>query len=71
MRMMLRMMLHVQVNEYPTERSFKAIGSGGDDFVASMISAVENAVGTVKPSRVQHRPSAKGGAAPPIYYIYI
>lgn len=45
---------------YPTERTFTAIGSGGDDFVASMVGAVESAVGAVKPSRVQQRPSAKG-----------
>lgn len=34
---------------------------GGDDFVQSMVGAVEAAVGgEVQPSRVQQRPSAKG-----------
>jgi putative lipoic acid-binding regulatory protein len=53
--------LDEKVNQYPTERSFKAIGMGGEDFVQSMVGAVESAVGsTVQPSRVQQRPSAKG-----------
>ena len=51
----------MQVNQYPTERSFKAIGMGGQDFVDSMVGAVEAAVGSqVQRGRVQQRPSAKG-----------
>jgi putative lipoic acid-binding regulatory protein len=52
--------LDEKFNEYPTERTFKAIGSGGEDFVSSMISVVESAVGTVTPGRVAQRPSSKG-----------
>eukprot|EP00887_Chlorella_sp_A99_P007515 scaffold2.g7515.t1 len=38
--------LDEQVNEYPGTRTFKAIGDGGDSFVASMVSAVESVTGT-------------------------
>lgn len=31
-----------QVNSYPTVRGFTAIGTGGDDFVQSMVVAVES-----------------------------
>jgi hypothetical protein len=31
-----------QVNSYPTDRGFTAIGIGGDDFVQSMVVAVES-----------------------------
>jgi hypothetical protein len=31
-----------QVNSYPTDRGFTAIGTGGDDFVQSMVVAVES-----------------------------
>jgi putative lipoic acid-binding regulatory protein len=31
-----------QVNSYPTDRGFTAIGTGGDDFVHSMVVAVES-----------------------------
>lgn len=31
-----------QVNSYPTEREFTAIGLGGDDFVKAMVVAVES-----------------------------
>lgn len=57
----------MQFNSYPTERTFKAIGSGGEDFVSSMISVVESAVGTVKPGRVQQRPSSKGESGCKLY----
>lgn len=33
-------MLIVQVNTYPMFRGFTAIGTGGDDFVQSMVAAV-------------------------------
>lgn len=32
----------LQVNSYPTVRGFTAIGTGGDDFVHSMVVAVES-----------------------------
>lgn len=32
------------MNSYPTERGFTAIGTGGDDFVHSMIVAVESVI---------------------------
>ena len=34
----------MQVNSYPTVRGFTAIGSGGDDFVQSMVVAVESVI---------------------------
>ncbi|TMX00603.1 hypothetical protein EJD97_000484 [Solanum chilense] len=36
--------LDKKVNSYPTERGFTAIGTGGDDFVHSMIVAVESVI---------------------------
>lgn len=36
--------LTYQVNSYPTVRGFTAIGTGGDDFVQSMIVAVESVI---------------------------
>ena len=32
----------LQVNTYPTVRGFTAIGTGGDDFVQSMVVSVES-----------------------------
>jgi hypothetical protein len=34
----------MQVNSYPTVRGFTAIGTGGDDFVQSMVVAVESVI---------------------------
>jgi hypothetical protein len=34
----------MQVNSYPTVRGFTAIGTGGDDFVRSMVAAVESVI---------------------------
>ena len=34
----------LQVNTYPTVRGFTAIGTGGDDFVQSMVVAVESVI---------------------------
>jgi hypothetical protein len=34
----------LQVNIYPTVRVFTAIGTGGDDFVQSMVVAVESVI---------------------------
>ena len=36
--------LTCQVNSYPTVRGFTAIGTGGDDFVHSMVVAVESVI---------------------------
>jgi len=52
--------LDEKVNTYPMERGFKAIGSGGEDFVQSVVGAVEGIVGNVPPENVTHRPSSKG-----------
>lgn len=51
--------LDAKVNEYPTGRVFKAIGSGGDDFVRSMASAIKS-VTHVDDIPSSARPSAKG-----------
>lgn len=52
--------LDSQVNEYPGQRSFKAIGAGGDDFVIAMTACVESVVGKVHEECVSSRWSAKG-----------
>ena len=49
-----------QVNEYPGQRVFKAIGMGGDDFVVSMTSCVEDVVGNVHEECISTRLSAGG-----------
>ncbi|GAB2214369.1 hypothetical protein Droror1_Dr00018712 [Drosera rotundifolia] len=38
------LVLDQKVNSYPTVRGFTAIGSGGDDFVQSMVVAVESVI---------------------------
>jgi hypothetical protein len=45
----------LQVNTYPTVRGFTAIGTGGDDFVQSMVVAVESVIGEHVPE-VDHFP---------------
>jgi putative lipoic acid-binding regulatory protein len=50
----------MQVNEYPGQRTFKAIGAGGDDFVVSMTGCVEAVVGSVHVECVNTRLSAGG-----------
>lgn len=52
--------LDSQVNEYPGQRTFKAIGVGGDDFVASMKICVASVIGRVHEECVSSRLSAKG-----------
>ena len=52
--------LDLKVNEYPGQRTFKAIGSGGDDFITSMTACVQNVVGTVHQECVSTRPSSGG-----------
>ncbi|KAG1678023.1 hypothetical protein FOA52_000819 [Chlamydomonas sp. UWO 241] len=51
-----------KVNKYPSVRLFTAIGTGGDEFRASMVQAVEAAVGPgrLQPDSVTDRPSSGG-----------
>lgn len=49
-----------QVNQYPGQRDFKAIGSGGEDFKQTIVRAVEDIVGPVQEDRVIQRPSSQG-----------
>lgn len=49
------------MNKYPIEREFKAIGTGGDPFVAAMVAIVEEVTGApVPPGSISTRPSEKG-----------
>lgn len=48
------------VNQYPGQRDFKAIGTGGDDFKKTIVRAVEDIVGPVKAERISERPSSQG-----------
>lgn len=50
----------LQVNKYPSQRVFTAIGTGGDDFKDNMLKAVEAVVGTVHMECVSERPSSGG-----------
>lgn len=53
--------LDKKVNRYPSLRGFTAIGTGGDDFVHSMVVAVESVLLTSIPEgRVRQRESAQG-----------
>ncbi|XP_078161961.1 phosphoribosylformylglycinamidine synthase isoform X2 [Carex rostrata] len=53
--------LDKKVNSYPTVRGFTAIGSGGDDFVQSMVVAVESVLQEPIPEgRVSRRLSERG-----------
>lgn len=52
--------LDEQVNEYPGQRTFKAIGQGGQEFVDSMVGCVEKVVGPIHEECVSQRASAKG-----------
>ena len=52
--------LDEQVNQYPGQRTFKAIGVGGDSFVAAMTLCVSNVVGTVHAECVAFKLSSKG-----------
>eukprot|EP00897_Mesotaenium_endlicherianum_P010088 jgi/Mesen1/9107/ME000058S08606 len=55
------MELDKKVNTYPSLRGFTAIGTGGEDFVQSMVVAVESVLNTPIPeNRVRQRESAKG-----------
>jgi putative lipoic acid-binding regulatory protein len=48
------------VNEYPGQRTFKAIGTGDQAFVAAMTACVEEVVGTVHEECISSRLSTKG-----------
>jgi len=56
--------IDAKVNEYPCQRKFQAIGSGGDeedDFVKSMVETVARALSvTITADMVILRPSSKG-----------
>lgn len=52
--------MHRRVNKYPIQRAFTAIGSGGSEFKASMIKAVEQVTGPVHVECISERPSSKG-----------
>ncbi|EES05121.1 hypothetical protein BDA96_04G164800 [Sorghum bicolor] len=53
--------LDKKVNTYPTVRGFTAIGTGGDDFVQSMVVAVESVIGEHVPEgQISQKVSAKG-----------
>ncbi|KAG9445964.1 hypothetical protein H6P81_012092 [Aristolochia fimbriata] len=53
--------LDQKVNSYPTVRGFTAIGTGGDDFVQSMIVAVESVLEQPIPEgRVTQKVSSRG-----------
>ncbi|KAM7269159.1 hypothetical protein ACFE04_024656 [Oxalis oulophora] len=53
--------LDQKVNSYPSVRGFTAIGTGGDDFVHSMVLAVESVIQqSIPQGRVSHKMSSKG-----------
>lgn len=52
--------LDEHINEYPGERSFKAIGAGEADFVRSMRECVEKVVGGIDDSQVDTKESSGG-----------
>ncbi|KAL5208513.1 hypothetical protein ABZP36_032948 [Zizania latifolia] len=55
------LVLDKQVNTYPTVRGFTAIGTGGDDFVQSMVAAVESVLEEQIPKgQISQKVSAKG-----------
>ncbi|KAL4436759.1 hypothetical protein ABPG75_003898 [Micractinium tetrahymenae] len=51
--------LDMQVNEYPGQRTFKAIGTGDQDFVVAMTACVESVVGKVHEECIGQRLSAQ------------
>lgn len=53
-------MFLVKVNSYPCQRIFTAIGYGGEDFVDSMVTAVENHLGPVHMECISQRESSNG-----------
>lgn len=56
-----RLSLNEMLNIYPAARGFTAIGSGGDDFVQSMVVAVESVIQHPIPQgRVKQKLSSSG-----------
>ncbi|KAM3270290.1 hypothetical protein P3S67_029397 [Capsicum chacoense] len=53
--------LDKKVNSYPTERGFTAIGTGGDDFVHSMVVAVESVIQQSVPKGQVRQKLSSGG----------
>ncbi|KMT07457.1 hypothetical protein BVRB_6g150760 isoform A [Beta vulgaris subsp. vulgaris] len=53
--------LDQKVNSYPTVRGFTAIGTGGDDFVHSMVVAVESVLQQPIPEGQVKQKSSSGG----------
>ncbi|WVZ85299.1 hypothetical protein U9M48_032244 [Paspalum notatum var. saurae] len=55
------LVLDQKVNSYPTDRGFTAIGTGGDDFVQSMVVAVESVLQeSIPKGRVSQKLSSRG-----------
>ncbi|XP_062186168.1 uncharacterized protein LOC133889727 isoform X2 [Phragmites australis] len=55
------LVLDQKVNSYPTDRGFTAIGTGGDDFVQSMVVAVESVLReSIPKGRVSQKLSSRG-----------
>ena len=52
--------LDQHINDYPGERTFKAIGFGGDEFVKAMRECVESVLGDLDDSVVQTKESSGG-----------
>lgn len=52
--------LDQQVNVYPLQRDFKAIGTGGEDFREAMVAAVEKVIGKVHVECISERVSTEG-----------
>jgi putative lipoic acid-binding regulatory protein len=50
----------LQVNKYPGQRVFTAIGTGGRDFKECMLKAVEDTVGKVHVECIKETPSSGG-----------
>ncbi|XP_076916600.1 uncharacterized protein LOC143576382 [Bidens hawaiensis] len=53
--------LNEKINTYPSARKFTAIGSGGDDFVRSMVVAVESVIQHPVPQGYVHKRVSSGG----------
>ncbi|KAL6652755.1 hypothetical protein ACP70R_011680 [Stipagrostis hirtigluma subsp. patula] len=56
-----RARISLSVNSYPTDRGFTAIGTGGDDFVQSMVVAVESVLQeSIPKGQVSQKLSSRG-----------
>lgn len=51
--------LDSKVNKYPMQRSFTAVGTGGQEFRQAMVAAVERVVGSVHEECVSERHSSQ------------